>query len=94
MKYDDALKAREILSKIESIREFINVIDRKLKVYGTARVILEIDDSPDKSDYPEPIRIELSQKLVKIVKEELDKEFRKEMNNLYKLGEDVSNDTN
>ena len=94
MKYDDALKARDILSKIESIRELTNSIDRKLKVYGTARVILEIDDSPDKSDKPEPIRIELSQKLVKIVKEELDKEFHKEMNNLYKLGEDVSNDTN
>lgn len=94
MKYEDALKAREILSKIESIREFINVIDRKLNIHGTARVILEIDDSAEKSDYPEPIRIELSQKLVKIVKEELDKEFHKEMNNLYKLGEDVSNDTN
>lgn len=90
MKYEDALKAREILSKIESIREFINVIDRKLNIHGTARVILEIDDSAEKSDYPEPIRIELSQKLVKIVKEELDKEFHKEMNNLYKLGEDVS----
>lgn len=90
MKYDDALKARDILNSIESVREFINVIDRKLKVYGTARVILEIDDSAENSDNPEPIRIELSQKLVKIVKEELDKEFRKEMNNLYKLGEDVS----
>lgn len=90
MKYDDALKARDILSKIESIRELTNAIDRKLKVYGTARVILEIDDSADNSDKPEPIRIELSQKLVEIVKKELDKEFRKEMNNLYKLGEDVS----
>ena len=89
MRYDDALQARDILSKIESLREFTNVIDRKLKVYGTARVILEIDDSVEKSD-PEPIRIELSQKLVKIVKEELSKEIRAEMNNLYKLGEDVS----
>ena len=94
MEYDDALKARDILSKIESIRELTNAIDRKLNIYGTARVILEIDDSPDKSDKPEPIRIELSQKLVKIVKEELNKEFHEEMNNLYKLGEDVSNDTN
>lgn len=94
MKYDDALKARDILNKIESIRKSINTIDTKLKVYGAARVILEIDDSAEKSNYPEPIRIELSQRLVKIVKEELDKEFRKEMNNLYKLGEDVSNDTN
>ena len=90
MRYDDALEAREILSKIESIREFINVIDRKLNILGTARVILEIDDSAEKSDYPEPIRIELSQKLVKIVKEELSKELHNEMNNLYKLGEDVS----
>ena len=94
MRYDDALEARDILSRIEPHREFINVIDRKLNTYGTARVIIEIDDSADNSDKPEPIRIELSQKLVKIVKEELDKEFRKEMNNLYKLGEDVSNDTN
>ena len=84
MRYDDALEARDILNKIESIRESINTIDRKLKVYGTARVILEIDDSPV------PIRIELSQKLVKIVKEELSKELHNEMNNLYKLGEDVS----
>lgn len=90
MRYDDALKARDILNKIESIRELINTIDRKLKVYGTARVILEIDDSAENSDNPEPIRVELSQKLVKIIKEELDKESRKEMNNLYKLGEDVS----
>lgn len=90
MRYDDALKARDILNSIESVREFINVIDRKLNIYGTARVILEIDDSVEKSDYPEPIRIELSQKLVKIVKEELSKELHDEINNLYKLGEDVS----
>lgn len=90
MKYDDALEAREILNKIEHLRELTNAIDRKLNVYGTARVILEIDDSSEKSNYPEPIRIELSQKLVKIIKEELEKEFHNEMNNLYKLGEDVS----
>ena len=90
MRYDDALEARDILSRIEPHREFINAIDRKLNTYGTARVIIEIDDSSEKSNYPELIRIELSQRLVKIVKEELDKEFRKEMNNLYKLGEDVS----
>ena len=90
MKYDDALKARDILSRIEPHREFINVIDRKLNTYGTARVIIEIDDSSEKSNYPELIRIELSQKLVKIVKEELSKELHNEINNLYKLGEDVS----
>ena len=84
MRYDDALEARDILNKIEPLKEFINVIDRKLNILGTARVILEIDDSA------EPIRIELSQKLVKIVKEELSKELHNEMNNLYKLGEDVS----
>ena len=88
MRYDDALKARDILSKIESLRGFTKVIDRKLNIIGTARVILEIDDSPDKSDYPEPIRIELSQKMVKIIKEELSKEFHDEINNLHKLGED------
>ena len=45
MKYDDALKARDILSKIESIRELTNTIDRKLKVYGTARVISDYNSS-------------------------------------------------
>lgn len=90
MKYDDALEARAILNKIEPLREFTNAIDRKLNVYGTARVILEIDDSSEKSNYPEPFRIELSQKLVKIIKEELSIELHNEMNNLYKLGEDVS----
>ena len=94
MKYDDALEAREILNKIEPLREFINVIYRKLNVYRTARVILEIDDSAEKSDHPEPIRIELSQKLVKIVREELNKEICSEIDKLYKLGEDIANDTN
>ena len=90
MRYDDALEAREILNKIEPLREFINVINRKLNILGTARVILEIDDSSEKSDYPDPIRIELSQKLVKIVKEELNKEIISEIDKLHKLGEDVS----
>ena len=90
MKYDDALEAREILNKIEPLREFINVINRKLNILGTARVILEIDDSDEKSDYPDPIRIELSQKLVKIVKVELNKEINSEIEKLHKLGEDVS----
>lgn len=90
MKYDDALEAREILNKIEPLREFVNAINRKLNVLGTARVILEINDSAENSDYPEPIRIELSQKLVKIVKEELSKELHDEIYNLYKLGEDIS----
>ena len=94
MKYDDALEAREILNKIEPLREFVNVINRKLNVLGTARVILEINDSAENSDYPEPIRIELSQKLVKIVKEELSKELHDEIYNLYKLGEDISWQTN
>lgn len=94
MKYDDALEAREILNKIEPLREFINVIYRKLNIYGTARVILEIDDSVEKSDHPEPIRIELSQRLVKIIREELNKEVCSEIDKLHKLGEDVSNDTN
>ena len=89
MKYDDALEAREILNKIEPLREFVNVINRKLNVLGTARVILEINDSAENSDYPEPIRIELSQKLVKIVKEELSKELHDEIYNLYKLGEEM-----
>lgn len=90
MKYDDALEAREILNKIEPLREFINVINRKLNILGTARVILEIDDSDEKSDYPDPIRIELSPKLVKIVKVELNKEIDSEIDKLHKLGEDVS----
>ena len=91
MNYQDALEAREILNKIEPLREFVNVINRKLNVLGTARVILEINDSAENSDESSDlIRIELSGSMVNTVRDELNKELNKLYKRLNALGENIS----
>ena len=92
MKYDDALEARDILNKIEALKEFINTLDRKLNVLGTAKVILEIDDgngiyNDGIYEPSDPIRIKLSDNMVNIIKEELNKELHELYKKLYNIGE-------
>jgi len=93
MNYQDAVEARNILNKIETLREFTNSLNRKLTVHGTAKVILEIEDgfSPDNYDEPDdPIRIRLNDNMVSVVRDELNKELNKLYKRLNALGEDVS----
>lgn len=92
MNYQDALKARGILNRIEELREFTTTLNRKL---GTSvnmpNVILEIDDGFSGDNYNEPvdpIRIKLSTNMVNAVRDELNKELSDLYKELYAIGEE------
>lgn len=92
MNYRDAVEARDILNRIEALREFTNALNRKLSTSSrSTNLILEIDDgfSADNYDEPsDPIRIKLSDNMVSVVRDELNKESTKLYKRLNALGEE------
>ena len=96
MTIEEAKEVRDILNSIEHLKEFVDVLCEKVSIYKSkkAKVILEIDDTVGSSDNDgvykpsNPIRIELSDRIVDIIKLELIKELRSKYNEIYKIGED------
>lgn len=96
MTIEEAKEVRDILNSIEHLKEFVDVLSEKVSIYKSkkAKIILEIDDTDGSSDNDgvyepsNPIRIELSDRIVDIIKLELIKELRSKCNEIYKIGED------
>lgn len=92
MNYRDAVIARDILNRIEELREFTNALNRKLGTNSrNTNLILEIDDGFNAGNYNEPsdpIRIKLSDSMVSAVRDELNKESTNLYKRLNVLGEE------
>ena len=91
MRYDDALKAREILDKIEHLRVIVLKILIDC-VRSTTQSYALSEKDRDGNSHTIVIKHDQIKTLLKEIEKELDM-LKATINNLYKLGEDVSNDT-
>ncbi len=92
MKYIDAIKAKNILEKIDPIQNFLHVLNRKMTIGCNPKITIEISNGYLKEE--NILKIELNQRITGILKSELEKEIEILNKEILDIGnEDASNDT-